>query len=122
MHGKLTAIVRYWLQYEHGGKKVLLSFGLGANVAVNYIVGIPRLKSWKCIFDFETHKLVAGGINTKFPLHYEATKHGLPNGIAFTLFDFEVACGRWAIGQNRKYLWGAHFWWLCDCKTIREIL
>ena len=45
MHGKLTVIVRHWLRYEHGGKKVLISFGLGASVAVNYNFGIPKLKS-----------------------------------------------------------------------------
>ena len=34
----------------------------------------------------------------------------------------ETAYGRWAISKNRKYLWGAHFFWMCDCKAIQEIL
>ena len=34
----------------------------------------------------------------------------------------EAACGRWAIGQNRRFLWSTQLWWLCDCKDIREIL
>ena len=40
----------------------------------------------------------------------------------FHSFTGESACGRWAITQNKKYLWGCHFYWLCDCCTIKEIL
>ena len=34
----------------------------------------------------------------------------------------EEAYGRWAIYKNKKYLWGTHFYWLCDCKPISEVL
>ena len=37
-------------------------------------------------------------------------------------FVGEAGCGRWAISQNRKFLWGAEFYWLCDCSAIKEIL
>ena len=37
-------------------------------------------------------------------------------------FVGEVACGRWAISQNRQYLWGNKFYWLCDCSAVQEIL
>ena len=37
-------------------------------------------------------------------------------------FVGEVAAGRWGISQNRKSLWGAHFYWLCDCSAVKEIL
>ena len=37
-------------------------------------------------------------------------------------FTGEAACGRWAIAQNRRYLWGTHFYWLCDCLAIKQIL
>ena len=37
-------------------------------------------------------------------------------------FVGETACGRWKISKNRKYLWGTHFYWMCDCKAIREVL
>jgi hypothetical protein len=40
----------------------------------------------------------------------------------FHSFVGEGACGRWAISQNRKFLWGNHFYWMCDCKAMREIL
>jgi hypothetical protein len=37
-------------------------------------------------------------------------------------FVGEAAVGRWAINQNRKYLWGTTFYWLCDCSGVKEIL
>jgi hypothetical protein len=40
----------------------------------------------------------------------------------FHSFVGEAACGRWAISQNRKFLWGTEFFWLCDCSAVREIL
>ena len=40
----------------------------------------------------------------------------------FHSFVGEGACGRWGIAQNRKFLWGTHFYWLCDCAAVKEIL
>ena len=37
-------------------------------------------------------------------------------------FVGEAGCGRWAISQNRKFLWGSEFFWPCDYSTIKEIL
>ena len=33
----------------------------------------------------------------------------------------ETVCRRWAIAQNKKFLWGKHFYWLCDCATVKRI-
>ena len=40
----------------------------------------------------------------------------------FHSFVGEAITGRWAIGQNRTYLWGAHFFWMCDCNSLKELL
>jgi hypothetical protein len=40
----------------------------------------------------------------------------------FNSFVREAAYGHWSISQNRKFLWGAEFFWLCDCSAMREIL
>ena len=40
----------------------------------------------------------------------------------FHSFVGEIACGRWAIAQNKRFLWGTHFYWMCDCNSIKEIL
>jgi hypothetical protein len=37
-------------------------------------------------------------------------------------FVGEAGCGRWAISQNREFLWGAEFFWLCGCSAITGIL
>ena len=37
-------------------------------------------------------------------------------------FVGEVAAGRWAIRTYKRYLWGTHFWWLCDCNSVKAIL
>jgi hypothetical protein len=37
-------------------------------------------------------------------------------------FAGEAGYGHWAISQNREFLWGAEFFWLCDCSAIAEIL
>lgn len=40
----------------------------------------------------------------------------------FHSFVGEAVAGRWAIGQCRRYLWGGHFYWLCDCNSLKELL
>jgi RNase H-like domain found in reverse transcriptase/Reverse transcriptase (RNA-dependent DNA polymerase) len=37
-------------------------------------------------------------------------------------FVGEAATGRWSIGICHKYLVGQHFFWLCDCSAMKEIL
>ena len=40
----------------------------------------------------------------------------------FHSFMGEAASGRWSIEQNRKYLWGSYFWWICDYSSVKELL
>ena len=40
----------------------------------------------------------------------------------YHFFVGEVACGRQSIAACRKYLWGALFYWLCDCSSVKEVL
>ena len=37
-------------------------------------------------------------------------------------FIGEIGAGRWGIAQNKAFLWGVHFFWLCDMKSINHIL
>ena len=51
--GKVTAIVTYYTRYTSVNKlPILLSFGLGNEVAVNTIIGKPTSKEWKGCVDF----------------------------------------------------------------------
>ena len=40
----------------------------------------------------------------------------------FHSFIGEAAAGRWGIGQNRNFLWGNFFYWVCDCAAVKEVL
>ena len=42
------------------------------------------------------------------------------NKINIHSFTGEAASGRWSMNQNRKYLWGCHFYWICDCLDINR--
>ena len=88
LHGKLTSIVCYWIRYTKKGKQEILSFGLGDSVAINSLVGIPITKAWQCVLDFNNNSMIALGLNTRFPLIFEATRHGLPPGVIFLASDF----------------------------------
>ena len=81
----LTAIVRYKTPYYFSStnKPCYISFGLGSNVTVNSILGLPQLKIWKADLSFEKHTLVAEHINVQFPLEYSKADSGLPSGIQF---------------------------------------
>ena len=69
----------------------------------------------KCLFDL-----------TKNGARLKPVAFGLQgcntNEVNFHSFTGEGAYGRWAIIQNRKYLRGCHFYWMCDCSSIKYIL
>ena len=69
----------------------------------------------ECLFDISLDgprlRPVLFGSRANMP--YERNYHS---------FVDEVACGRWSIAACRKYLWGARFYWICDCSSIKEVL
>ena len=89
-HGNLTAIVHYWNQYKVGDSErhMILSFGLGAGVAVNTIIGLPTLRQWGGSIDLGLNRLTAPALKIKFQLHYEPTKLEIPIGVEFERKDF----------------------------------
>ena len=34
----------------------------------------------------------------------------------------KVVAGRWATGQNCRFLWGFFFYWICNCSAVKEII
>ena len=50
------------------------------------------------------------------------SRSNLPYEMNYHSFVGEIACGRWSIARNRRYLWGKHFYWIYDCYSIKEIL
>ena len=107
---KLTAIVRYHTPYTNAqGEPVLLSFGLGAHVAVRSILGKPTLKAWQCSIDFGTDKLICPALGRRFDMHYETARQGLPSGVAFKQSDFRrpQSLGTIAVAQAADTLLSA---------------
>ena len=88
MHGKLIAIVWYWLRYADGGKPVILSFGLGSDVAVNSIICKPTLRQWGDRSDFFSGEFSSCLLHTKFSIHYEPTKQDVPHTVQFLSSNF----------------------------------
>ena len=86
----LTAIVRYKTPYVYTttNQPCFISFGLGDNVTVNSIFGLPQLKLWNADLSFSTNSLLANNIQTQFPLEYSKADTGLPQGIQFTTDQF----------------------------------
>ena len=87
--GKLTAIVRYFTPFTHeNGTPILLSFGLGRDISVRAIIGVPTLKSWGSAIHVGDSQLRCPTLNKTFPLSYMPVTPGLPDGINFTAADF----------------------------------
>jgi hypothetical protein len=34
----------------------------------------------------------------------------------------EAAAGRWAIGKCKRFIYGGHFFWLCDCDAVKDVV
>ena len=50
------------------------------------------------------------------------SRSDLPYEMNYHSFVGEIACGRWSITHNRRYLWGKKFYWIYDCNSVKEIL
>jgi hypothetical protein len=80
-YGQLTSIVTYHTQYKNkNGDAIKLSFGLGAEVAVNAIIGLPTLRKWGASIDI--------GRDTFITHHDAIADSGLPSTVKFDGKDF----------------------------------
>ena len=86
-----------------------------ANDDISKEVSIHLLKTGECLFDVTKSgaRLQPIIFGSRCCTGQERSYHSLVG---------ESACGHWAISKNGKYLWGTHFYWICDCKAIQEIL
>jgi hypothetical protein len=83
-HGALTAIVRYRTAFSFGDSTpFILSFALGADVAVNAIMGLPDIKALGGVLDFNSNTFKCSNLNTTFPLHGNLADTGIPSSVNF---------------------------------------
>ena len=82
--GKLTAVITYKTRYrDDKGKTLTLSFGLGASIQVNAIIGLPTLRKWKMVLDIDGGIASSKLINCYFDLKFQHAATGFPDGIVF---------------------------------------
>lgn len=87
---KLIAVVTYRTPYvDQGGKPITLSLGLGTNVSVRTIIGLPTLKQWKGVVDLVENTFTSHAFSRKFDLVFEEAEQGLPEGVQFQTSDFK---------------------------------
>ena len=104
-HGKLTAVVRYKSCYtDTNGKPILISFGLGKDVAVNAIVGIPFIKQWGLVLNFPKAQIESELTNVIFDMVFKEAKPGLPNNIQFDYSHFQRPGATKAVGVGKALL------------------
>ena len=87
--GKLTAFVTYYTRYTSVDKlPILLSFGLGKEIAANAIIGKPTLKEWKGCVDFNKGIFTSEELTLQFDMEYKAADAGLPKNVTFDSTQF----------------------------------
>ncbi len=69
-HGCLTAVVRYYTSYEVDGAPYILSLGLGKEVAVNCIIGLPELRALGMDIMLTRSCVASSVLKRDFPIDY----------------------------------------------------
>jgi hypothetical protein len=79
LHGQLTAIIRYKTPYvDHDGSPIRISFGLGNDMTVNTILGMPIIKDLGMLPNFRTARVTCEDTPATFDIRYHETNCGFP--------------------------------------------
>jgi hypothetical protein len=77
LHGQLTAIIRYKTPYvDHDGNSIRISFGLGNDMTVNTILGMPFIKDLGMIPNFRAGSVTCEDSAATFAISYQETSFG----------------------------------------------
>ena len=87
--GKLSSVVTYKTRYhKEDGTMMTLSFGLGEDILVNAIIGLPTFREWQLVLDISENRVFSKMLNLSFDLSFQHAATGLPDNINFTKDDF----------------------------------
>jgi hypothetical protein len=88
LHGQLTAIIRYKTPYvDHDGNPIRISFGLGNDMTVNTILGMPFIKDLGMVPNFRAGTVTCEDSSATFDISYQATSFGfLPDDADAAVF------------------------------------
>jgi hypothetical protein len=77
LHGQLTAIIRYKTPcFDNSGSPIRISFGLGNNMTVNTILGMPIIKDLGMLPNFRTARVTCEDTPATFDIRYHETSCG----------------------------------------------
>jgi hypothetical protein len=77
IHGQLTAVIRYRTGcFCHDGSPINISFGLGHDMTVNSILGMPTIRDLGMKPDFRLGTVICDDTPTVFPISNEETRCG----------------------------------------------
>ena len=79
---------------------ITLAFGLGEDISVIAIIGLPTFKLWKIVLDVDDNKATSKTLGRYFDLSYQHAASGLPPGVAFEKTDFIIPPWPNPIGQS----------------------
>jgi hypothetical protein len=84
-HGTLTAVVRYYTPYTNvSGSPITVSFGLGSNITINTIFGLPMLCDFDSVISLNSsNSLHSRSLNIEFPITRAAAIFGFPSDCSF---------------------------------------
>jgi hypothetical protein len=72
-------VIRYCTPYsDHEGNPIMISFGLGNNMTVNTVLGMPLIKDLGMTPDFQTGHVACTNLPATFDLEYRETTCGVP--------------------------------------------
>ena len=87
--GKLSSVVTYKTRYhKEDGTMMTLSFGLGEDILVNAIIGLPTFREWQLVLDISENRVFSKMLNLSFDLSFQHAATGLLDSINFTKDDF----------------------------------
>lgn len=79
LHGQLTAVIRYKTPYvDNDGSPIRISFGLGNDMTVNTILGMPIIKDLGMIPNFRARSVTCEDSAATFEINYQETCCGFP--------------------------------------------
>jgi hypothetical protein len=79
-HGTLTAIIRYHMPYaDHKGNPIQIAFGLGNDMTINTILGMPVIKDLGMIPNFWDGSITCADSPARFEICYQETTCGFDN-------------------------------------------
>ena len=89
LEGKLTAVVTYRTRYVlPSGEPATLKFGLGKDITVNAIIGLPTWTEWGLALDLHNKRCTSAILNLWFHVQFGDAATGLPPSANFSSKDF----------------------------------